>query len=192
MTAPDIARWAREFYPVFQREGLILDLRGNNGGSIDSWIVEKLQRRTWAWWRARSSGQPFSNQQITFRGHVVAIIDDDTYSDGETMAEALKRLGIATLVGTRTSGAGVWLSDQNRLRDNGLARAAESGQFVPGSGWIIEGTGVTPDVVVENLPFATFKGGDAQLDAAIRVLEEKMAKQPLPPVTVPAYPTIRR
>jgi tricorn protease len=192
MTAPDIARWAREFYPVFQREGLILDLRGNGGGSIDSWIVEKLQRRAWGWWRARASDRPFSNQQVTFRGHVVALIDDDTYSDGETMAEALKRLGIATLVGTRTSGAGVWLSDQNRLRDNGLARAAESGQFVPGSGWIIEGTGVTPDVVVENLPHATFKGGDAQLDAAIKLLEEKIAKQPLPAVTVPPYPTLKR
>jgi tricorn protease len=192
MTAPDIARWAREFYPVFQREGLILDLRGNNGGSIDSWIVEKLQRRVWGWWRARSSERPFSNQQVTFRGHVVALIDDDTYSDGETMAEALKRLGIATLVGTRTSGAGVWLSDQNRLRDNGLARSAESGQFIPESGWIIEGSGVTPDVTVDNLPFATYKGADAQLDAAIKLLEEKIAKQPLPAVTVPPYPTLKR
>lgn len=188
----DLSRWAREFYPVFQREGLIIDLRNNNGGSIDSMLIEKLLRRTWAWWKPRSSPRTFYNQQLAFRGHIVAIINEDTYSDGETMAEGLKRLGIATLVGTRTSGAGVWLSDQNRLVDNGIARSAEMGQFVPGDGWIVEGKGVAPDVVVDNLPFATNKGEDAQLEAAIKVLEEKLAKQPLPKVEVPAYPKLKR
>jgi tricorn protease len=188
----DLGRWAREFYPVFQREGLIIDLRNNNGGSIDSMLIEKLLRRAWAWWKPRSSPRTFSNQQNVFRGHVVAIINEDTYSDGETMAEGLKRLGIATLVGMRTSGAGVWLSDQNRLVDNGLARSAELGQFVPGEGWIVEGKGVAPDIVVDNLPFATNKGEDAQLDAAIKVLEEKLAKQPVPKIEVPAYPKMKR
>lgn len=188
----DLSRWAREFYPVFQREGLIIDLRNNNGGSIDSMLIEKLLRRTWAWWKPRSSPRTFYNQQMAFRGHIVALINEDTYSDGETMAEGLKRLGIATLVGTRTSGAGVWLSDQNRLVDNGVARAAESGQFVPGEGWIVEGKGVAPDIVVDNLPFATNKGEDAQLEAAIKVLEEKLAKQPVPKVEVPAYPKVKR
>lgn len=188
----DLGRWAREFYPVYQREGLIIDLRNNNGGSIDSMLIEKLLRRAWAWWKPRSSPRTFYNQQLAFRGHVVAIINEDTYSDGETMAEGLKRLGIATLVGTRTSGAGVWLSDQNRLVDNGIARAAESGQFVPGEGWIVEGKGVAPDIVVDNLPFATNKGEDAQLEAAIKVLEEKLAKQPVTKVEVPAYPKVKR
>ncbi len=192
MEPNDLGRWSREFYPVFQREGLIIDLRSNNGGNIDSMLIEKLLRRAWAWWKPRSSPRTFTNQQLAFRGHVVAIINEDTYSDGETMAEGLKRLGIATLVGTRTSGAGMWLSDQNRLVDNGLARSAELGQFVPGEGWIVEGKGVAPDIVVDNLPFATGKGGDAQLDAAIKVLEEKLAKQPEPKVEVPAYPRVKR
>lgn len=192
MTPPDLARWAREFYPVFKREGLIIDLRNNNGGSIDSMLIEKLMRRAWAWWQPRTGDRMFSNQQLAFRGHVVAIINEDTYSDGETMAEGLKRLGIATLVGTRTSGAGVWLSDQNRLVDNGLARAAELGQFVPGEGWIIEGKGVAPDIVVDNLPFASHKGEDAQLEAAIKVLEEKLGKQPVPKLAPPAYPKMKR
>lgn len=192
MEPSDLGRWAREFYPVFQREGLIIDLRNNQGGNIDSMLIEKLLRRAWAWWKPRSSPRTFTNQQLAFRGHVVAIINEDTYSDGETMAEGLKRLGIATLVGTRTSGAGMWLSDQNRLVDNGLARAAELGQFVPGEGWIVEGKGVAPDIVVDNLPFATNKGGDEQLEAAIKVLEEKLAKQPVPKVEVPGYPKVKR
>jgi tricorn protease len=192
MGANDIARWAREFYPVFDREGLILDLRNNFGGNIDSWIIEKLQRRAWHFWKARRSEQPYWNQQQAFRGHVVALIDHSTYSDGETISEGLKRLGIATLIGTRTAGAGIWLSDQNGLRDGGRARVAEMGVFVSTpkeNRWIIEGEGVTPDVEVDNLPYATFNGGDAQLDAGVRLLLEKMAKDPVRPPVIPPPPT---
>ena len=195
MGANDIARWAREFYPVFQREGLIIDLRYNRGGSIDSWIIEKLQRRVWHFWQSRQSDALSWNQQLAFRGHVVAIIDAETYSDGETMAQGLRRLGIAPLIGTTTAGAGIWLSDQNRLRDNGIARAAESGVFVhdgPGSkgehNWITEGTGVKPDMEVDNPPNATFKGDDAQLDAAIAYLMDKMAKEPMRIPALPPFP----
>ena len=187
----DIARWVREFYPVFAREGLIIDLRGNNGGSIDSWIIEKLQRRAWHFWQGRNDEPPGANQQLAFRGHVVALIDADTYSDGETMAQGLKRLGIAPLIGMTTAGAGIWLSDQNRLRDNGIARAAEFGSFVDDGkehAWITEGVGVAPDVRVDNLPHATFNGRDAQLDAAIAYLLDKMTKEPMRKIAAPAYP----
>ena len=88
----DIARWTREFYPVFQRDGLIIDLRHNGGGNIDSWIIEQLQRRAWHFWQSRRSDQITANQQVTFRGHVVALIDANTYSDGETLAQGLRRL----------------------------------------------------------------------------------------------------
>jgi len=114
------------------------------------------------------------------------LVDEGTYSDGETFAEGVKRLKLGTLIGQRTAGAGVWLSDRNRLVDNGIMRAAESGQFVPGDGWIIEGRGVTPDVEVDNLPRATFEGGDAQLDAAIAHLQQQIgARPPLKPVAPP-------
>lgn len=194
MGGADIARWAREFYPIFQREGLIIDLRNNGGGSIDSWIIEKLQRRAWHFWKRRDSDDVIHNQQLAFRGHVVAIINANTYSDGETMAQGLRRLGIATLIGKTTAGAGIWLSDQNRLRDNGLARAAEMGSFVDDgktSAWITESVGVKPDIEVDNLPAATFRGGDAQLDAAIQYLKAQMAKSPVSTPKVPPYPVFK-
>ncbi|MBI3716028.1 MAG: PD40 domain-containing protein [Betaproteobacteria bacterium] len=187
----DIARWAREFYPVFQREGLIIDVRSNNGGSIDSWIIEKLQRRVWMFWKGRESERIAVNPQLAFRGHIVALVDADTYSDGETIAEGLKRLGIATLVGKRTAGAGIWLSDENVLRDKGIARAAELGVFVSEARenrWIVEGVGVEPDMDIDNPPYATFKGEDAQLETAIRLLMDKMAREPVPEPKLPPYP----
>ena len=39
------AEFAAQFYPVYNRSGLILDVRHNRGGNIDSWILEKLLRK---------------------------------------------------------------------------------------------------------------------------------------------------
>ncbi len=195
MGANDIARWAREFYPVYQREGLIIDLRSNNGGNIDSWILEKLQRRAWHFFQSRDTDLNYSNQQLAFRGHVVALIDANTYSDGETLAQGLRRLGIAPLIGKTTAGAGIWLSDQNRLRDNGIARAAQFAVFVDNKGersWITEGVGVKPDIETDNPPFATYKGEDAQLARAVAYLKDKLAKEPLPSITMPAFPVLKQ
>ena len=192
MGATDMAQFTREFFPLVNRDGLIIDLRGNNGGNIDSWIVTLLQRRAWAFWTNRSTREPYPNQQRAFRGHIVALIDGNTYSDGETAAEGLRRLGIATLIGSRTAGAGVWLSDRNALADNGIARAAESPYFDLQGRWFVEGRGVTPDIDVDNLPFATFNDDDAQLSAAIKFLRDKIAKEPIPAPRVPAFPALAK
>lgn len=42
MGGGDYTDWAKNFYPVFDRDGLMIDVRHNNGGNIDSWILEKL------------------------------------------------------------------------------------------------------------------------------------------------------
>ncbi|AXA91805.1 S41 family peptidase [Massilia sp. YMA4] len=179
MGADDIAAFARDFYANVNREGLIIDVRRNRGGNIDSWIIEKLLRKAWAFW-STPVGQTSPNMQNTFRGHLVVLVDELTYSDGETFAAGVKALGLGPLVGKRTAGAGVWLSDRNRLADNGMVRVAETGQFDSDKGvWLIEGVGVVPDVEVDNLPNATFNGQDKQLETALALLKKKIAEQPV-------------
>ena len=104
------------------------------------------------------------------------LIDERTYSDGETFAAGVKKLNLGTLVGMRTAGAGVWLNDiHTRLSDFGNARTAQYPLFVMDSGeLLVENQGVEPDVVVENPPHATFEGEDRQLEAAIRILLGKL------------------
>jgi tricorn protease len=48
-------------------------------------------------------------------------------------------------------------------------------------------------MVVDNLPYATFKGGDAQLDAAVAHLKERIEREPraIPPVP-PAPEKVKR
>ncbi len=180
MGGADMASFVREFYAHYDREGLIIDVRRNRGGNIDSWVIEKLLRRGWAFWQP-PRGAPYWNMQQTFRGHRVVLADPFTYSDGETFAAGVKALGLGPVIGMRTAGAGIWLSDRNRLADNGLARVAEFGQFDREGRWLIEGRGVAPDIEVDNLPHATARGADAQLSAAIEYLERKLAEQPIPP-----------
>lgn len=190
MGAQDINSFAREFYSNIERDGLIIDVRRNRGGNIDSWIIEKLLRKAWAFWATPTSA-PYSNMQQTFRGHLVVLVDELTYSDGETFAAGVKALKLGPLVGKRTAGAGVWLSDGNSLSDNGMVRAAENAQFGMDGRWLVEGVGVSPDVEVDNLPHATFNGKDQQLETAIQLLEKKLKEQPVKPMVPQAIPPLK-
>lgn len=187
MGSEDIAQWAREYYPIFNRQGLIIDVRNNRGGNIDSWILEKLLRRAWFYWQPRV-GDPTWNMQYAFRGHVVVICNERTASDGEAFSEGFKRLGLGKVIGTRTWGGEIWLSADRWLVDSGMASAAEIGVYGPQGEWLIEGRGVEPDIVVDNLPHETFQGRDAQLEAAVKHLQELIAKEPRPVPPAPKHP----
>ena len=187
MGGDDIAQWARGFFPVFHRQGLIIDVRNNRGGNIDSWILERLLRKAWFYWQPRV-GEPYWNMQYAFRGHVTVLCNERTASDGEAFSEGFKRLGLGKVIGTRTWGGEIWLSAQRWLVDSGMATAAELGVYGPEGTWLIEGHGVEPDLVVDNLPHATFHGGDAQLAAAVTHLQELIAKDPRPVPPTPKYP----
>jgi tricorn protease len=187
MGSADIEQWAREFYPVYDRQGLIIDVRHNGGGNIDSWVLGKLLRKAWFYWQPRV-GNPTSNMQYAFRGHIVVLCDRLTASDGEAFTEGIRRLGLGKIIGVRTWGGEIWLSASNRLADKGIATAAETGVYGPEGKWLIEGHGVDPDIEVDNLPHVTFAGSDAQLDAAIQYLREEIRKDPRPVPKAPPYP----
>jgi tricorn protease len=188
MGSGDIADWARSYYPVFARKGLVVDVRHNGGGNIDSWILARLLRRAWFYWSQREGRAPSWNMQQAFRGHLVVLCDERTGSDGEAFTEGFRRLGLGPVIGTRTWGGEIWLTGSNVLVDDGVATAAEYGVFGPEGEWLIEGWGVEPDVVVDNLPAATFRGEDAQLDAAIAYLKRRLAEQPVEIPPVPPHP----
>ncbi len=183
----EFGRWARDFYPVFNRDGLIIDNRHNGGGNIDPWMVSRLMRKAWSYWEPRK-GIPQSNQQYAFLGHVVVLCNEHTGSDGELFSEGLRRMIGAKIIGVRSWGGEVWLTSSNKLVDKGIATAAEYGVYGANGEWLIEGHGVVPDIVVENLPRATFDGKDAQLEAAIEYLKKQIAEEPIVRPKAPPYP----
>jgi tricorn protease len=187
MGSGDIDQWAREYYPIYNRQGLIIDMRHNRGGNIDSWLLGDLLRQAWFYWQPRI-GNPDWNMQYAFRGHIVVLCDQDTASDGEAFTEGFKHFQLGKVIGTRTWGGEIWLAFDNTQADNGLASAAEIGVYSPQGKWLIEGHGVDPDNVVDNLPHATFAGTDAQLQAAVELLKQEIKDDPRPVPPHPPYP----
>jgi tricorn protease len=116
------------------------------------------------------------------------LCDQHTASDGEAFTEGFRRLGLGRVIGVRTWGGEIWLTGTNRLADRGIATAAEWGVFGPDHKWLIEGHGVDPDLVVDNLPHATFEGKDAQLEAAIEYLKTEIREKPIEQPVPPKYP----
>ncbi|WP_111668857.1 S41 family peptidase [Algoriphagus litoralis] len=197
MTAPDIGQWYRDFYPQFKKSGLVIDVRQNRGGNIDSFILEKLMREVFFYWKGRT-GEPYWNMPYAFRGHLVLLVDEFTASDGEAFAEGFRRLDLGQAIGARTWGGEVWLSGVNTLTDNGVARAPMNGVYGvvdedtnQSTEWLIEGVGFIPDIEVINMPKATFDGKDAQLEAAIEHLKGLIKADPRPVPQVPEYPDKR-
>ena len=164
-------------------------MRHNRGGNIDSIILEKLMRRAWFYWKGRVE-EPYWNMQYAFRGHMVVLCDAQTASDGEAFAEGFRRLGMGPVLGVRTWGGEIWLSGSNRLSDGGIARAPMWGVYDDEGNWLIEQHGVEPDVVVDNLPHATFNGRDLQLETAVDYLLEKIAEDPREVPPAPPYPDL--
>jgi tricorn protease len=187
MGPSDVAAFARDFYASKNKKGFVIDVRRNDGGNVDSWIIDRLMRKAWMFWSYRTD-EPYFNMQNAFRGHLAVIADEGTYSDGETFAAAIKQLNIAPVIGKRTAGAGVWLTGSNYLADFGIARVAEFPTYSMDGRWIVEGYGVTPTIEVDNLPHATFEGSDAQLDAAIEYLQRKIEEEPIPDAIARPFP----
>jgi tricorn protease len=187
MGPQDIDQWARDYYPIYKRQGLIIDVRHNHGGNIDSWLLEKLQRRAWFYWQPRVGDSEW-NMQFAFRGHMVVLCDQETASDGEAFTEGFHRFKLGKTIGVRTWGGEIWLSSSNFEADGGIATAAEIGVYGPEGKWLIEGHGVEPDMVVDNLPHASFTGSDAQLEAALNILKEQIRNDPRPVPPPPPYP----
>ncbi|WP_158583566.1 S41 family peptidase [Salinisphaera sp. Q1T1-3] len=185
----DIASFVRDFKAQFEKPALIVDVRRNRGGNIDSWVLDQLMRRPWMFWKSRGAA-PEVNMQQASRAHIVVLVDPVTYSDGETFAAGIKALGIAPLIGQRTAGAGVWLSDSHTLEDGGHARIAEFPQFEIGGRWLVEGHGISPDIEVVNAPHASYEGHDAQLAKAVSMLKQSLQTSPVKPLDAQPIPPL--
>lgn len=192
MIPTDVAQFARDFYAQADKPAMIIDVRNNSGGNVDSFIIAALLRRAYSYWTNPLGGRPYTNMQGAYRGHLAVLIDERTYSDGETFAAGIKTLGLAPLIGQRTAGAGIWLSGRNPLTDNGMARIAEYPQYRMDGEWLIEGYGVEPDIAVDNPPAAAFQGKDAQLQAGIDYLRNKLAAEPIMPLVPKPLPPVGR
>ena len=178
--------FASQFYPNLRKGGLIIDVRRNHGGNIDTWVLERLRRVAWMF-ESHRSGPGETTMQYSFRGKVVVLIDEMSSSDAELFAAGFQTMKLGKVIGARSWGGAVGYSGNPEcsLVDGGSFTIPSFGPYL-GNEWLIEQKGVIPDIPVANLPVESFHGTDRQLDAAIReVLKEIKAS---PDVKIPEHP----
>jgi len=181
--------FVKHYYPQLQKKGLIIDVRGNGGGNVSPMIMERLLRTITYVTMHTGEKKGDVNPVATFVGPKVALLDKYSASDGDLFPYRFKYKKLGKLIGTRSWGGVVGYSGTIPLVDGGSLVTPSYAPFAAdGSGWIIEGHGVDPDIYIENDPVREYRGIDDQLNKAIEVIMEEIRnfKYELPPI--PPWP----
>lgn len=158
-------------------EGLILDLRGNGGGYLNTAIqvVSEFIADGVVMFEQYGDGETFTYQAIpgglATKIPLVVLVDGGTASAAEITAGAIQDHNRAPLVGDVTYGKGSvqsWITLKN---DAGGVRVTIARWLTPNGRQISE-IGLEPEYIVE-LTVEDYEAGlDPQLDKAIEVLKE--------------------
>jgi tricorn protease len=173
------AHFHRDLHTELSRDGLIFDVRGNNGGHISQLVVEKLARRVTGWVRGRWH-RPETYPHDARRGPLVTVADEFAGSDGDIVTAAIKLLGLGPVVGTRTWGGVIGIDGLpgHELVDGTHITVPRWSFWFNEYGWSVENYGVDPDMEVLITPDDWAAGRDPQLETAVRLALEALEKQP--------------
>jgi carboxyl-terminal processing protease len=159
-------------------QGLVLDMRGNGGGLLNEAVlcasifldkgvnVVSTRSRTQGDQDYAAVGDPIDPHPT------VVLVNRDTASAAEILTAALKETDLATVVGTRTYGKGVFQEVMHLPAGGALDLTI--GQYLTSDGTSILGVGVKPSVRVEDDP-KTPKDDEA-LDRALEVVGDGVAQ----------------
>lgn len=166
------AQRLKEAVEQLQAQGaraLIFDMRSNGGGYLNQltdMLDFLLPEGPIFITRDKAGHEEITNSDAACVDlPMVVLVNADTYSAAEFFAAELQEWGVAKIVGEPTSGKGY--SQQTFALPHGGAIAISTGAYFTGSGTSLIGTGLTLDEEV----YLTGEG-DAQLEAALALLEE--------------------
>jgi tricorn protease len=186
MGANGIREFIKWYYPQLDKEGLVVDVRANGGGNVSRMLIERLRRKTLGLNYFRTNDYPTTYPDSPAPNAMVAILNENSSSDGDIFPYMFREAGLGTLVGKRSWGGVVGISNRGGLIDGGGVSVPEFGMLNLKGEWVIEGYGVDPDIEVENDAKSVVAGRDPQLERAV---QEVMKKMPANPAKVPARPT---
>jgi tricorn protease len=177
----------RYFFPQADREAIIVDERHNGGGSIADYYIDILRRPYVAHWAMRY-GEDLATPQGAIFGPKVMVIDETAGSGGDLLPWMFRNFGLGKLVGRPTWGGLVGILGFPELMDGGYVTAPNLAIWTEGEGFTVENVGVPPDVEVEQEPKLVAAGHDPQLEKAIEMVMQELAKSPPRKAVKPAYP----
>jgi tricorn protease len=188
MSAQGIYEFIKYYYGQVSKEALIVDERANGGGNVSRMLIERLSRKWLGLSYDRTDDQGSTYPDGVFIGPKVALLNENSASDGDIFPAMFREAGLGPLIGKRSWGGVVGISGRGPLIDGGIIYVPESGFANTKGEWIIEGHGVDPDIDVENDPKSVIDGKDPQLERAIAELMKKLQANPVKLPPKPAGP----
>lgn len=157
------------FYPQLDKEGMVVDMRWNGGGSYSQIMLERFRRQvtSFSYYRGGAVGKyPYD----VLNGPIVVLVNESSSSDGDIFPQAVQLEGLAPVIGMRTWGGVNGITDLRPLVDGGLTTQSQVAWWDPKDGWGLENRGVVPDIEVMAMPQDVAVGKDKQLDRGLEEL----------------------
>ena len=157
--------------------GIVLDLRDNPGGVVNSAVTVASQflKEGTVIYALDSEGRKVTWDVepggLATDLPLAVLVNGNSASASEVVAGALQDYGRGLLIGTKTFGKGS--VDHFRELSDGSAIYITIGRWYTPKGRQIEGQGLTPDIVVERTEQDVQQGKDPQLDQAIEYIKSK-------------------
>lgn len=162
------------------KEGLVIDVRYNGGGSTTDYLMTILNYKQHAYTIPRGASKDLEKDKLKFRNYYptgerlvfaawlkpsIALCNEGSYSNAEIFSHAYKTLGIGKLVGYPTNGS-VISTGGKQLIDGSFVRLPFRGWFTKATDKNQELGPAVPDLIVENNVDWIARGEDEQLKAA--------------------------
>jgi tricorn protease len=191
MDESSFLEFEQQLYNVgYSKEGLVIDVRDNGGGSTTDHLLTSLTQPKHAITVPRGGGTGYPHDRMiyaTWSKPIVVLCNQNSYSNAEIFSHAIKVLGRGKLVGVQTAG-GVVSTGAARINDIGVLRAPFRGWFSIRDGKDMELHGAEPDFIVWPAPGELPAGIDKQLEKGVEVLLEEVKQVPALPK--PKYATV--
>ena len=153
------------------REGVVIDIRNNNGGYINGYALDIFARRNYLMMTARDRFPVPSRQNLGQRAlglPTVLVTNESSLSDAEDFTEGYRALGVGKVVGKPTAGWIIFTGSRGLI--DGSSVRLPFIRIDDLSGQNMEGAPRPVDIDVDRPLGETGAGMDAQLQAAVRVL----------------------
>ncbi len=153
------------------KEGVVIDVRNNNGGFVNGYVLDVFTRRNFLTMTPRGLFGVPSRQNLGQRAlglPTILVTNESSLSDAEDFTEGYRYLGLGKVVGVPTSGWIIYTGGQSLIDGSNLRVPFIRVQGADGKDMELNPRPV--DIRVERLLGETLSGKDSQLDVAVAEL----------------------